>query len=125
LSLVRLTFVKWDFVRGIFLGSVFCFAVRMKWFDKLFGSSGSSHDYDGEGYYYGHPPPYNSGGWNGPDFFSDPRRRDEGTSYGNDWPFYPNDRPYYSHERPPYPSDTQSHEELDRAIALSLAEDHS
>jgi hypothetical protein len=42
----------------------------MKWFDKLFGSSGSSHDYDGEGYYYGHPPPYNSGGWNGPDFFS-------------------------------------------------------
>ncbi|CAK9867573.1 unnamed protein product [Sphagnum jensenii] len=68
----------------------------MKWFDKLFGSSGSSHDYDGEGYYYGHPPPYNSGGWHGPDFFS----------------------------RPPYPSDTQSNEELDRAIALSLAEDH-
>jgi hypothetical protein len=63
---------KVGFCAGDFFGSVFCFAVRMKWFDKLFGSSGSSHDYDGEGYYYGHPPPYNSGGWNGPDFFSVP-----------------------------------------------------
>jgi hypothetical protein len=41
----------------------------MKWLDKLFGSSGSSHDYDGEGYYHDYPL-YNSGGWHEPDFLS-------------------------------------------------------
>ncbi|CAK9264299.1 unnamed protein product [Sphagnum jensenii] len=68
----------------------------MKWFDKLFGSSGSSHDYDGEGYYHDYPF-YNSGGWHEPDFLS---------------------------EGPAYSSDMQSAEELDHAIALSLVEDH-
>jgi hypothetical protein len=95
----------------------------MKWFDKLFGSSGSSHDYDGEGYYHDYPF-YNSGGWHEPDFLSAPRRSDEGTSYANDRPFYPNDRPYYLQEGPAYSSDMQSAEELDHAIALSLVEDH-
>ncbi|KAH9537878.1 hypothetical protein CY35_16G075200 [Sphagnum magellanicum] len=96
----------------------------MKWLDKLFGSSGSSHDYDGEGYYHDYPF-YNSGGWHEPDFLSAPRRSDEGTSFANDRPFYPNDRAYYLQEGPAYsrrdkPSPEVDDEQLARALQESL-----